>query len=190
MTNTKKYASALLLGALGVSAAQAATPVPVMGPYIGVAGTQARFDKHHFDVDDVDNEDTGWEGIVGYRFAPFFAAEAAYVDFGDTDAPEDALGGPFSANAKALTAFGLGIVPVGPVELFGKLGGSRVKSRGRIGSRNFSDADTKLAYGAGVQLALRNVGLRAQWEKFDTNSLGNLKVVSLGATYTFNVAPR
>jgi len=142
MTKTKKFVPALLLGALGVSAAQAATPV--MGPYIGISGTQARFDKHHFDVDDVDNEDTGWEGIVGYRFAPFFGAEAAYVDFGDTDAPEDAIGGPFSANAKALTAFGLGIVPVGPVELFGKLGASRVKSRGRIGGSDFSDADTKL----------------------------------------------
>src|SRR6185369_1480751 len=99
MTKTNMFASALLLGAVGVSAAQAAPP-PVLGPYIGVAGTQARFDKHHFDIDDVDNEDTGWEGIVGYRFAPFFAAETAYVDFGDTDAPEDAIGGPFSANAK------------------------------------------------------------------------------------------
>jgi hypothetical protein len=176
MTKTKKFASALLLGALGVSAAQAATPV--------------LFDKNHFDIDDVDDEDTGWKGILGYRFAPFFGAEAAYVDFGDTDAPEDTIGGPFSANAKALTAFGVGIFPVGPVELFGKLGASRVKSRGRIGGADFSDADTKLAYGAGVQLALHNVGLRAEWEKFDTDSIGNLKVVSLGVTYTFNAGPR
>ena len=99
MTKTKTIASALLLGALGVSAAQAAAP---LGPYIGIAGTQSRFDKHHFDIDDVDDEDTGWEGILGYRFAPFFAVESSYIDFGDTDAPEDVIGGPFSANAKAL----------------------------------------------------------------------------------------
>jgi len=188
MTNANKFASALLLGALGVSAAQAVEPV--LGPYIGVSGTQARFDKDAFDIDDVDDEDTGWKGIAGYRFAPFFGAELSYVDFGETDAPEDVIGGPFRANAKALTAFGLGIVPVGPVELFGKLGGSRVKSRGRIGGADFSEADTKLAYGAGVQLALRNVGLRAEWEKFDTDTIGNLKVVSVGITYTFPIAPR
>jgi hypothetical protein len=183
MNNSRKLASALLVGALGVSAAQAAEP-PVLGPYIGISGTQARFDSDSFDIDDVDDEDTGWKGIVGYRFAPFFGAEAAYVDFGQTDVPEDAIQ-QFRANAKGLTAFGLGIVPVGPVELFGKLGASRVKSRGRIGGADFSDADTKLAYGAGVQLALRNVGLRAEWEKFDTDTIGNLKVVSLGVTYTF-----
>jgi opacity protein-like surface antigen len=188
MNKSKTIASALLLGALGVSAVQAAEPV--LGPYIGVSGTQSRFDTDRFDIDDIDDEDTGWKGIAGYRFAPFFAAETAYVDFGETDAPEDVIGGPFRANAKALTAFGLGIVPLGPVELFGKLGASRVKSRGRIGGSDFSDADTKLAYGAGVQLALRNVGLRAEWEKFDTQTLGNLKVVSVGLTYTFPIAPR
>jgi opacity protein-like surface antigen len=186
MNKSKAIASVLVLGMCGAAAAQAVEPV--LGPYIGISGTQSRFDGDAFDIDDVDDEDTGWKGILGYRFAPFFAAEAAYVDFGDTDAPEDVVGGPFSANAKGLTAFGVGIVPVGPVELFGKAGGSRVKSRGRIGGSDFSDSDTKFAYGLGVQLALRNVGLRAEWEKFDTDTIGNLKVVSLGVTYTFNTA--
>jgi OmpA-OmpF porin, OOP family len=185
MTRTTTLASALLLGAFGVSAAQAAAPI---GPYIGGSATQSRFDTDNFDVDDVDDEDTGWKAFIGYRFAPFFAVEGGYVDFGESDSPADAVGGPFSLDAKGMSAFGVGIIPVGPVELFGKAGGARLKYNGIYGADEFKDSSTEFAYGFGVQLALGNVGLRAEYENFDTGGdAGKLDLISVGLTYTFNV---
>jgi hypothetical protein len=184
MTRTNAIASALLLGALGVSAAQAAAPI---GPYVGGSATQSRFDTDNFDVEDVDDEDTGWKAFAGFRFAPFFAVEGGYIDFGETDSPADAVGGPFSLDAKGISAFGLGIIPVGPVEFFGKAGGARLKSNGIYGPDEFSDSSTNFAYGFGVQLALGSFGLRAEYENFDADDAGHLDLISVGLTYTFNI---
>ncbi len=41
-----------------------------------------------------------------------------------------------------------------------------------------------------LQVPLRNFGLRAEWEKFDTDSIGNLQLISVGLTYTFSPFPR
>jgi opacity protein-like surface antigen len=188
MIKTSALASALLLGALGVSAAQAAAP---MGPYIGGSATQSRFDTDNFDVDDIDDEDTGWKAFTGWRFAPFFAVEGGYTNFGESDAPGDALGGPFSLDVKGISAFGVGILPLGPVELFGKAGGARLKANYSVGAQDFNDSSTEFAYGAGVQIAFGSVGLRAEYENFDTGGdAGHLDLISLGLTYTFNIGPR
>jgi OOP family OmpA-OmpF porin len=185
MNKTNAIVSALLLGTLGVSVAQAEAP---MGPYIGGSATQSRFDTDNFDVSDVDDEDTGWKAFAGFRFAPFFAVEGGYIDFGKTDSPADAVGGPFSLDAKGISAFGVGIIPIGPVELFGKAGGARLKTNGIYGPDEFNDSNTEFAYGLGVQLALGNVGLRAEYENFDTgNDAGHLDLISVGVTYTFNI---
>ncbi len=54
----------------------------------------------------------------------------------------------------------------------------------------YEDKETELAYGAGVQFNLGNLGLRAEYEKFDTDVVGDLDVISIGATYTFAFGPR
>ena len=188
MIKTNAIASALLLGALGVSAAQAATPV--LGPYIGGSATQSRFDTDNFELSDVDDEDTGWKAFVGWRFAPFFAVEGGYTDFGQSDATADQLPDDFRLKVKGASVFGVGIIPIGPVELFGKAGGARLKVNGIYGDDRFRDSETNFAYGAGVSLAFGNVGVRAEYENFDADDAGHLDLISLGLTYTFNIGPR
>lgn len=51
-----------------------------------------------------------------------------------------------------------------------------------------TDRATKVAYGAGVLFHLRNIAFRAEYEKFDTDLIGDLELISLGVTYTFNLA--
>lgn len=174
-------ASALLaLAALGASA----TATAAEGVYIGGAALQSRFDSDDFDVDDVDEEDTGWKAFVGIRPMPFFAMEAGYINFGKSQAPAV---GAFEAKAEAFTAFGVGIIPVGPIELFGKAGAARIDAKGNVDAVFFDDKEIEFAYGAGVQLALGALGIRAEYEKFDTDVIGNLDVISLGLTYTFGM---
>ena len=176
-------ASMTLLGAAGTAMAQDAEPNT--GFYIGGGLTQSRFDNDDFDVDDIDDEDNSWKAILGFRPHKNFAFEANYVNFGKSTQPSTVGGGPFEADADGYAAFGLGIIPVGPIELYGKLGVARIDSDGNVGAVFFEDKATELAYGAGIQFRLGGLGLRAEYEKYDTDVIGDLDLITVGLTYTF-----
>jgi OOP family OmpA-OmpF porin len=172
----------VVVAVLGASAASATE-----GFYLGAAGMQSRFDSSNFDLSQVDNEDTGWKIIAGLRTMPNFAMEAAYMRFGNSTAPAVAAVGPYKAKAKAFAAFGLGIWPAGPVDMFVKAGAARIDAAGNVGAVYFSDKKIEFAYGAGLQLNLQSFGLRAEYEKFNTSVIGDLDVISLGFNYTFGI---
>ncbi len=183
MKNTSRTTSVMVaVAVLGASAASATE-----GFYLGAAGMQSRFDSSNFDITEVDNEDTGWKIIAGVRTMPNFAMEAAYMRFGNSTAPSVAEVGPYRAKAKAFAAFGLGIWPAGPVDLFLKAGAARIDAAGNVGAVYFSDKKIEFAYGAGLQLNLQSFGLRAEYEKFNTSVIGDLDVISIGVNYTFGV---
>ncbi len=174
--------SAVLLGSAGVFAADAE---PQTGFYLGGGLTQSRFDNNDFDVDDIDDEDNSWKAILGARPHRNFAIEANYVNFGKSTQPSVPAGGPFEADADGYALFALGIAPIGPIELYGKLGVSRIDSDGNVGAVLFEDKATELAYGAGIQFRIGALGLRAEYEKYDTDVIGDLDLITVGLTYTF-----
>lgn len=178
--SVKSTTCLVALAALGMSASVAA-----QGFYVGAAGLQSRFDSGEFDVEDVDDEDTGWKLIAGFRATPNWAIEGAYTRFGEAQAPAVAVGGPFEAKADAFSVFGVGLMPVGPVDLFLKVGAARIEAEGNVGAVLFEDDDIELAYGAGLQFNLGALGLRAEYEKFDTDVIGDLDVISAGVIFTF-----
>lgn len=182
-TITLAALSAALLFGTGAVMAQGAEPNT--GFYIGGGLTQSRFDNDDFDVDDIDDEDNSWKIILGARPHPNFAIEANYVNFGEATQPSVPAGGPFEADADGYALFGLGIVPLGPVELYGKLGVSRIDSKGNVGAVLFEDKATELAYGAGLQFRIGALGLRAEYEKYDTDVIGDLDLITVGLTFTF-----
>jgi hypothetical protein len=182
-TITLAALSAVLLAGAGTAMAQDAEPNT--GFYIGGGLTQSRFDNDDFDVDDIDNEDNSWKAILGARPHPSFAIEANYVNFGKSTQPSVTAGGPFEADADGYALFGLGIFPLGPVELYGKLGVSRIDSDGNVGAVFFEDEATELAYGAGIQFRIGALGLRAEYETYDTDVIGDLDLITVGLTYTF-----
>lgn len=73
-------------------------------------------------------KDTSWGLNVGYRFIPYFGAEAGYVSLGKGSVPAaDALGGGTAHGTVGFTSKGLtlglvGAVQVGNLEAFLKLG--------------------------------------------------------------------
>ncbi|MEO6186622.1 MAG: porin family protein [Steroidobacteraceae bacterium] len=177
--------SAAVLAAMastGVLAQDASTGT---GFYVGGSLTQSRFDSNNFDVDDIDDEDNSWKAIAGMRVSPHLAFEANYINFGKSTAPSVNAGGPFVADADGFAIYGVGLLPVGPVELFGKAGVSRIDAKGNVGAVFYEDKATQFAYGAGVQLRLNQFALRAEYEKFDTDVIGDLDLISVGFTFTF-----
>jgi hypothetical protein len=171
---------------LASSAAIAQDAEDAKGFYFGGGITQTRFDEDNFSVAEVDDEDNSWKVIAGYRFMPQFAVEANYVDFGEATAPSLIPGtAGFANEAQALALYGVGMIPVPYFDLFVKAGAAQLdaKQTGPIG--DVDDDVTEFAYGAGAQARFGNFGLRLEYEKFDTDLIGDLDLLSLGATFTF-----
>lgn len=179
-------AAAALAAALPLSPAfaQGGDEEAARGFYLGGALTQARFDDDAFSVADLDDEDNSWKAIAGVRFNDKFGLEANYIDFGEAIAPAPSLVG---AEAKGFALYAVGTIPVPYFDFFVKLGAAQIDAEGRSAATALFDDDaTEFAYGAGLQWRWRNLAVRAEYEKFDTDVIGDLDLISVGLTYTFD----
>jgi OOP family OmpA-OmpF porin len=121
-------AAMALAAGTGTALAQSADDNP-RGWYIGggVGNFNVEIDRFR-DVDDaferLDDDDTGWKVLAGYRFNRFVALEGAYVDFGRQSDTFDVGGtsGDFTAHLSGFSPQLVGTIPMGPVELSGKVG--------------------------------------------------------------------
>jgi opacity protein-like surface antigen len=178
--------SAAMLAAMASTGVLAQDAAPTTGFYVGGSLAQSRFDSDNFDVDDIDDEDNSWKAIVGIRTLPQLGFEANYINFGKSTAPSVSAGGPFLADADGYAVYGVGFLPLGPVDLFLKAGISRIDAKGNVGAVFYDDKATEFAYGGGLQWRLgSSFALRAEYEKFDTDVIGDLDLVSVGFTFTF-----
>ena len=153
------------------------------GFYLGGSVGQANLkvdDLAGLSAADFDGDDTGFKLIAGFRPLDWFSVEASYVDFGEPE--DDVLGERFEADADGFSAFAVGFLALGPVDLFGKVGGISWDS-------NFSgglESDgTDFAYGAGAQFRIWSISVRAEYEAFDLGDIDDLNMISVGLTYTF-----
>lgn len=118
------------------------------GFYIGASGLGVDGDFRQ-DNDD----DTGGEGRIGYRFNEFVAIEAAYLDLGEIVLPDFAdAGGVVETDGYGLTA--LAIYPVGDFALLVRAGVLSWERDGVLGSiagpRDHAEDGNDLLLGAGV----------------------------------------
>jgi hypothetical protein len=132
-----------------------------------------------------DADSTGYKGIVGWRFIDWLAVEANYVDLGSGD---DNVGGQrIEADVSGLSLSAVGFVPVGPVDLFARVGA--IDWEADLSAPNLgvdvSDDGTDLTYGIGAQFRVWSLSLRAEYERFDLDEADTVDMVSLGVTWTF-----
>src|SRR3954447_14033841 len=80
------------------------------GFYLGAAVGQSNVDIDSAAVH-VDGADTGFKAIAGFRPLDSFGVEVNYVDFGKVS--ENGA----TAEADALSAYAVGFLPLGPVDL-------------------------------------------------------------------------
>ena len=137
---------------------------------------------------------TAYKLFAGFRFLNFLAVEGGYVDLGD---PRDVVGGSeddaidVEIGLKGWDAFAVGLLPIGPVDLFAKFGvvswDADIRAR-LIPTDVFdteSESGTDAAYGIGVALRLGKVALRAEGEQFKIPDADDVYMFSIGATFTF-----
>jgi hypothetical protein len=149
------------------------------GFYIGGSLGQANVDIDSANVR-VDGDDTGFKAIAGFRPLDSLGVEVNYVDFGDVEDEG------YRAEGDALSAYVVGFLPLGPVDLFGKAGlvNSDTSVRGSVGDAFESDG-TDFSYGAGVQFRLLSLSARVEYEVYDVDDVDDLNMISVGLTYTF-----
>lgn len=165
--------SSLLLFACG-STAMAADNGIYVGGSIGQSNVEIREGAVDFDGDD-----TGFKVIAGIRPLDWLAVEANYVNFGE---PKD---DGVKIDADGISAFAVGFLAVGPVDLFAK--GGLISWDSTVGAGGFRRGDdgTDFAYGVGAQFRVWSLSLRAEYEKFDVDDIDDLNMFSVGFTFTF-----
>jgi len=170
---------AVALIALPVLPAVAADNGFYLGGSVGQANLKISDITDGISTADFDADDTAFKLIAGIRPLDWLGVEAAYVNFGE---PEDTvLNQKLKADGDGISAFAVGFLPTGPVDLFAKVG--LISWDSKI-SGSFDDSGTDLAYGVGAQFRVLGLSIRAEYEKFDISDV-DLDMISVGLTYTF-----
>lgn len=153
-------------------------------------------------------KDTAWKFVGGLRPMSFIGAELEYLDFGSPTASHvparSGLGYTIHTRSRAVAAFGVlyAAIPVPLLDVFGKVGLARLHSTSSgteylvpaLGcpsplcqsqaTFNRVRADTRLAYGAGVQVKGSSLAIRGEYERISA-STGDPSLLSIGLTWKF-----
>jgi OmpA-OmpF porin, OOP family len=181
--------AALLAPALVIGSVNAAEP----GFYLGASGGQSFIDDESDNIK-WDDDETGWKAYLGYQFLPWLGVEAGYVDFGEYSGDNIQVRGQnagrfdASLDLSAWEGFLVGTLPIGPVDLFAKVGAADIEAE--VDTQNFgtdSENDTQLAYGVGAayNFGAGHWGLRVEAEGYDDDEVDNFYFLSAGITYRF-----
>jgi outer membrane protein with beta-barrel domain len=164
-----------------------ALPSAARAVYVGAAVGQATTED---DVGNVHFKDdtTGWKIYGGFRFLKFLGVEGSYVDLGS---PSDGASGvTWEADAKAYDLFAVGVIPIGPFEVFGKWGvvatDTDVNVDAGFGNIESSSTETDMAYGVGAAWVFgEHIGVRVEYEKFEAGDIDDLFMYSAGVDFRF-----
>ena len=128
---------------------------------------------------------TGFKAIAGWRFIDWLAVEANYVDLGSGD--DRVLGEKIESDVNGVSLSAVGFVPVGPVDLFARVGA--VNWNADLDAPNLgvstSDDGTDLTYGIGAQFRVWSLSIRGEYEIFDISDADTVDMFSIGVTWTF-----
>jgi Outer membrane protein beta-barrel domain len=169
--------------ALSLSLALAAVSAPAAAADNGIyLGASAGLSGLHDNVLDYDADATGFKVIAGWRFIDWLAIEANYVDFGSGS--DTVAGQKIKTDGNGLSVSALAFLPVGPVDLFARVGAFDWSANASTSVGKFGDNGTDLTYGAGAQFRLGGISLRGEYERFELSGT-NADLFSIGITYTF-----
>ena len=167
------------------------------GWYAGVGGGWSSFNGNGADIATtpptgvarLDDDGAGWKVFGGYQFNKNLAAELAYTDLGKFSF--DGTSGEYGeVKPQCWSLSAVGILPVGNnFSLLGKAGVCRwddnYKGNGPI---MIGSTGTDLTFGLGAKYdATRNLGVRAEWERFNNvvHDRESVDLFSMSLQYNF-----
>ena len=170
---------------LGVLCALPTHAEPPKGLLIGGSVGQSFYNTEIEDLDGesfkLNDQDFAYKIFAGYRFG-FVAIEGGYRDLGKVEDKSGEI--VFRTKTTGLDLALLGMLPVGPIDLFARAGMIAWDSEFDIGDIGNTDEGTDFMWGLGGAFRLGGLGIRLEWEQFaiDPDSIGML---SAGVTFAF-----
>jgi hypothetical protein len=184
--------AALVVGALLTFATQTAAARDFgfyIGGSLGIGFIESADDLDigdEIEAFDIDDDDFAWKAFVGFQFLPWLGVEGGYVDFGEAGDTTPTLA--VTTEIDGWNAFLVGRLPVGPVDIFGKVGvifwDVEFDIDDGLGDAFSSDGED-LAYGVGASINFGNLGIRAELELYDIDAVDDLFMLSAGLVYHF-----
>lgn len=173
MRLSKTLLPALLLSALAHTASAES------GWYLGasVGNSDLGFQDTDISSIDIDDNDIGYKLFTGLKFT-VFALEAGYVDFGSVGSIDKA-----TADLSGFSGFGKLSMGLGPVEVFGKVGGFVWDADIDSVEATYKEDGVDPAIGVGAAFNLGGIGIRAEYEYFDIGDFDKVSMLSVGATF-------
>ena len=183
MHKTTIAAAALVASSLFSLPALSADNGIYLGASVGQSSVQVR--RHSRQNLDFDASATGFKAIAGWRFLDWLAVEANYVDLGSGD--DNVLGREVESDVNGVSLSAVGFLPVGPVDLFARVGA--INWNADLDAPNLgvsgSDDGTDLTYGVGAQFRVWSLSVRGEYERFDISDADTVDMFSIGVTWTF-----
>lgn len=162
-----------------------ASPLPALASFYGGGSIGTGWYGADVQVNNVvesfSENATAWKVFVGLSSEAFLCVEGGYRNLGSTNTTFDGEYVSFGTSAWDLEM--LGRVKLGPVYVFGKIGGITSKTETSYGTGD--EKKTGLIYGLGASFALESIGIRAEWEYLDVDVPDSLSMGSLGLTFGF-----
>ncbi len=173
----------------------------LLGIYVGAGAGQSQLQQNYYQVD---SHTTGWKLVAGWHPISSLGAELDYADLGSKNVSYFGTFGMTQVSTKAhatsLYAVGYLPVPVPWLDIYGKLGATRVQadtngsntpggcpvSLAPCGPDYFSTdtTSTKFAWGAGAQFKFGLPGLRVEYERLN-GPQGDDALLSVAVTLNF-----
>jgi len=186
--------------ALGAGSAYAQSPDNESGFYVG--GGVGQFDINIDGIDGIDeaverldDDDTAWQAFVGWRLNPYISLQAAYIDFGrpEDDFSTAGSSGNYRAKISGFAPSVIGTLPVGPVEVFAKIGYyfydlDITANLDDLGGDVFksSDSGEDLMWGGGVGVTLfEHLNARLEYEWIDLERVDDANALWLTGAWRF-----
>jgi len=186
----QKVSAALLAASIGFAgSAHAGSTGLYVGGSVGQTTLKASANAGLAGTLHFDEDDTGYKLFAGYMLLPFLGVEGGYTNFGSPN--KNFSGASADFDIDGWEAFVVGVLPLGPVDLFAKVGGVEINvdTKVRVGGSTLatdSDNDEKAAYGVGAAFGLGGIKVRAEYTEYDvSNGIDDLYMASVGVTYQF-----
>lgn len=167
--------------ALVTATAFGASSQSYAGPYVGASVGNAQIGLQDPDIQglniDIRDNDIGYKIYGGFDFI-LGGVEAGYIDFGS-------IGNDGSnIELKGFDAFGVLSMGIGPVEVFGKIGGFVWETNIHNVRGSYEESGFDPAFGAGASFSLGGLGVRAEYEYFNITDFDRVSMLSVGATFS------
>ena len=135
---------------------------------------------------DFTDGDNATKLFAGWAFNRYFAVQGDYVDFGDqSGAVSPSVSG--TSRVKGFAPSIVGTLPVGPVELFGRIGMMFYNVDVNLnGGQLIDDSANDMVWSAGVGIDIKDrLNLRLEYEQIDIPRFDQANAVWLNAAWKF-----